>query len=317
MLNIKVTALAESHCLTPKNLPETCYLFSYFVDNGQDGLRLAWSRDGLKWQALKHGESFLQPKVGREKIMRDPCIAQGPAGTFHMVWTDSWESQTIGYASSKDLLTWSEQRDLAVMKDEPAAKNCWAPEIVYDAEQKGFIIFWASTIPGRFPETEFGGKNDHNHRIYGTATRDFKTFTPTKLFFDPGFNCIDATILPLHGKFFMFFKDENKLPSPMKNLRLAVADRISGPYLLQADPINPPGSWVEGPSALQVGDTTYLYFDAYTKGCYSALRSRDLKTWEDVTPQLDFPKGTRHGTAFPVKSGILKRLLDDDNKPGR
>jgi len=75
---------------------------------------------------------------------------------------------------------------------------------------------WASTIPGRFPETEFGGKNDNNNRIYATATRDFETFTPTQLFFDPGFNCIDATILSLHGKFFMFFKDENKVPSRIR-----------------------------------------------------------------------------------------------------
>ena len=29
-------------------VPEKAHLFSYFIDNGEDGLHLAWSADGLK-----------------------------------------------------------------------------------------------------------------------------------------------------------------------------------------------------------------------------------------------------------------------------
>ena len=46
------------------------YLFSYFTDNGEDGLHFAASADGLTWTALNHGASFLQPQVG-SKLMRD------------------------------------------------------------------------------------------------------------------------------------------------------------------------------------------------------------------------------------------------------
>ena len=60
------------------------YLFSYFKGNGEDGLHLAYSQDGLSWQALHDDQSFLTPQVGT-KLMRDPCICQGPDGTFHMV----------------------------------------------------------------------------------------------------------------------------------------------------------------------------------------------------------------------------------------
>jgi len=60
------------------------YLFSYFKDNGQDGLHLAYSHDGLKWTALKNDRSFLKPQVGG-MLMRDPCICRGPDATFHMV----------------------------------------------------------------------------------------------------------------------------------------------------------------------------------------------------------------------------------------
>ena len=77
-------------------VPENSYLFAYFLHNGEDG---------LKWQVLNGGKSRLKPMGGKSKLMRDPCITTGPDGTFHMVWTDSWNSRTIGYASSKDLLT--------------------------------------------------------------------------------------------------------------------------------------------------------------------------------------------------------------------
>ena len=76
-------------------VPDNAYLFSYFINNGEDGLHLAWSADGLKWEALNEGKSLLKPEVGNSKIMRDPCVITGPDGTFHMVWTDSIFSGTI------------------------------------------------------------------------------------------------------------------------------------------------------------------------------------------------------------------------------
>jgi hypothetical protein len=287
--------------------PGKCYLFSYFLNNGEDGLHLAWSNDGLKWQTLKNGGSFLTPSVGG-RLMRDPCITIGPDDTFHMVWTDSWKGGTIGYASSKDLIHWSAQKALPVMAHEPTTQNCWAPEIIWDPAAKHFRIFWASTIPGRFPATELGGRNDSNHRIYVTTTNDFLTFSPTELFFDPGYNVIDATLLSYQSKTFMIFKDETKVPTPMKNLRLATAPGPSGPFTVRPEPINPPGSWVEGPSALEVGDQVILYFDAYTRNQYRALASKDLKEWSDVSRELVMPQGIRHGTAFEVSPRILKGL---------
>ena len=103
------------------------YMFSYFINNGEDGLHLAFSTDGMKWQSLKNNESFLTPEVGEDKLMRDPCIIHGADGKFYMVWTVSWKEKGIGYASSDDLIHWSEQKFLPVMEHEPTARNCWAP----------------------------------------------------------------------------------------------------------------------------------------------------------------------------------------------
>lgn len=71
-------------------------MFSYFKGNGEDGLHLAYSVDGMKWTALKQDSLFLKPVVGKEKLMRDPCIIQGRDGCFHMVWTASWQDKGIG-----------------------------------------------------------------------------------------------------------------------------------------------------------------------------------------------------------------------------
>ncbi|MEA3462682.1 MAG: glycosyl hydrolase, partial [Bacteroidota bacterium] len=97
---------------------DSVYLFSYFINNGEDGLHLAWSTDGLSWEALNNNQSFLKPETGKDKLMRDPCIIQTPDGIFHMVWTVSWGEKGIGYARSADLMNWSEQQYLPVMEHE-------------------------------------------------------------------------------------------------------------------------------------------------------------------------------------------------------
>jgi len=282
-----------------------CYLFSYFVGNGEDGLHLAYSFDGLNFKPLNNNKSLLTPRVGG-KLMRDPCIIRGPEGTFHMVWTTSWSQKAIGYAHSRDLVHWSEQKYIPVMEYEPRARNCWAPEVFYDDTGKQFLIYWSTTIPGRFPETDKTGDNGLNHRIYYTTTRDFETFTPTKLFYDPGFNTIDATIARDAGRYIMFIKDETRHP-PKKNIRIAVSTKAEGPYGPASEPIT--GSyWAEGPSAIKIADTWFVYFDKYRKRRYGAVISRDLKSWEDISDRVHFPEGTRHGTVFQTSRAILTKL---------
>ena len=138
-------------------------MFSTFRYDGKDGLYLAYSFDGYKWNDL--GGGFLMPEVGKLKLMRDPSIVQGPDGTFHMVWTTGWkDDRGFGYACSKDLIHWSQQKFIEVMAHEPDTHNVWAPELFYDGENKDFIICWASTIPGRYPDYLENHKN--NHRLY-------------------------------------------------------------------------------------------------------------------------------------------------------
>jgi hypothetical protein len=286
---------------------EEIYLFTSFRGNGEDGLHMAYSRDGLQWTALKDDKPFLKPIVGG-KLMRDPCIIQGPDGLFHMVWTTSWVDQGIGIAHSEDLINWSEQKFAPVMKHEPKSRNCWAPEITWDPDGKQYVIYWATTLPDKFKETAKSADKGWNHRMYCTTTKDFKSYTETRLFYEPGFNVIDSTIIQTRDHYIMISKDETRHP-PAKNLHIATSDKVTGPWRKASEPFSPKGIWVEGATAIKIGQYWYVYFDAYRKHRYGAMRTKDFKSWENVSHKLKVPKGMNHGTIFAVSNDILDKLL--------
>jgi hypothetical protein len=288
------------------------FVLTYFLGNGESGLHLAYSRDGLKFSPLADGQPVLVPAIGG-KLMRDTCVVLGPDNVFHAVWTTGWWEPGIGLAHSKDLLTWTEAEFLPVMLHERGAANAWAPEILYDDETQQYIIYWATTIPGRFPATDQSGDQNPNgvelnHRIYRTTTRDFKDYSRAELFYDPGFNVIDATIVK-HGKrFVMFMKDETKRPEAKKHIRMAFADHAIGPYTAVEGPL-PGDNWVEGPTAFRVGNELFVLFDAYTRDRFEGLKTRDLKRWQPITEKLAVPEGARHGTVLAVPDKVLTGLL--------
>jgi beta-xylosidase len=273
------------------------YLFSYFKNNGQDGLHLAYSYDGYTFTSLKNDSSLLKPTAGKDKLMRDPCILKGADGLFHMVWTVSWNEKGIGYASSSDLVHWSEQQFIPVMIHEDSARNCWAPEITYDPGKKEYMIYWATTIAGKYP-ADTAVERGYNHRMYYVITKDFKTFSKTKLLYDKGFNVIDASIVPDGKLYIMFLKDETRFP-PQKNIRVATSNSLTGDYSIPSSPIT--GKyWAEGPTAIRIGNQWIVYFDKYRDHQYGAVTSTDLVNWTDISNKITMPKGLRHGTVFEV-----------------
>lgn len=281
------------------------YLFSYFMNNGEDGLHLAYSHDGYTWTPLHGNRSVLVPTAGKDKLMRDPCIIKGRDGRFHMVWTVSWNEKGIGYASSPDLFHWSEQFYIPVMEYEPTARNCWAPEIFYDKNTSRYLVYWASTIPGRFPQPDSSAESKYNHRIYYSTTKDFKSFRKARLLYDGGFNVIDATIFREGKKYVMVLKDETREPVK-KNLRLAFSRKAAGKYSDATVPFTE--SWVEGPTVTKMGDRWIVYFDRYTRHSMGAVTSGDLTNWTDISNQLHFPEGVRHGTVLRISALEFEKL---------
>ncbi len=284
---------------------DSVFMFSYFKNNGKDGLHLAFSFDGLKWASLKNDQPFLRPMLSKDSLMRDPCIIRGQDGLFHMVWTVSWNQRGIGYASSKDLIHWSEQKYIPVMHHEDSAKNCWAPEITYDERKNRYMIYWATTIAGKFP-ADPKVENGYNHRMYYVMTKDFKTFSKTKLLYDKGFNVIDASIVPDGKRFVMFLKDETRTP-PQKNIKIAFSKALKKNYTDASAPITG-NYWAEGPTVLKTDTSWIVYFDKYRDHKYGAIQSADLINWTDISDKISLPSGIRHGTIFKIAKKEFENL---------
>lgn len=274
------------------------YLFSYFRGDSKDGLHLATSTDGFKWEHLNNDKSFLKPEVGAEKLMRDPTIQRGPDGVFHAVWTNGWRGPSIGYASSPDLLTSSEQKDIPVMKDFPQTRMSWAPELRYDAKSQEWVIYWSSAVADATPSYQ---------STYATTTKDFKTFTPTKLFFDAGFGQIDASILDdtaASGKFLLFYKHGGQ------GTRVAMADDMKGPYKDSGAMFAFEGrdEW-EGAWPVRIGSDYVVYIDHYrNRNRMGMWRSRDLKQWENITTQSSGLFDMRHGGVIKVPVSVVDQI---------
>jgi len=142
--------------------------------------------------------------------------------------------------------------------------------------------------------------------MYCVTTPDFKTFSKTELFYNQGFNVIDGTLIKENNKYVLFLKDETKTP-PQKNIRIATSNKLTGNYSKPTAQITG-NYWAEGPTPLKIGDSWIVYFDKYMNHAMGAVRSKDLKNWEDISDQVSFPDGTRHGTVFKVTGELFQKL---------
>lgn len=277
------------------------YLYTSFHEPANEGLRMLYSLDGYHWDSIPG--VLLPPDIGPDKIMRDPSMVQGPDGTFHLVWTIAWKGNAgFGYASSKDLIHWSPEKVIPVMQHEKTTVNVWAPELFYRKDHDDFLIVWASTIPYRFEKGI--EEEDNNHRLYYTITRDFKKFSPAKLYYDPGYSSIDATIVQRGKKdFVLVFKDNTR---NSRNIKVAFGKSALGPFSDTSAGLTP--MYSEGPSVAKVKNNYLIYFDWYRKGKYGAISTQDFHHFKDVSDQIQVPKGHKHGTIVPVSRLFLKAL---------
>lgn len=306
-MHLKLLIINWSLLIVLASCNNNAYLFTSFHEPADKGLRMLYSIDGKRWTDLD--TVLLQPEVGNQKVMRDPSMVKGPEGTFHLVWTSSWRGDKgFGYASSKDLINWSKQSFISVMAYEPTTVNVWAPELFYDDVQKQYIIIWASCVPGRF---EKGMEEDsNNHRMYFTTTKDFKTFSDTRLFLDPGFSVIDAVIVKRAANDYVLVLKDNTRPE--RDIKVAFADNPIGPWKNISKPFT--DNFTEGPSVVKLGDEWLIYYDSYRKKIYETSATKDFIHFKNATKKTRVPEGHKHGTIVPVTRKIVKQLKKNFQK---
>ncbi len=164
------------------------YVSTSFHEPANEGLRFIYSYDGINWNPIEG--TFLAPKVGNQKVMRDPSIVKGPDGTFHLVWTSSWRGDKgFGYASSKDLIHWTMGfEDLGTIGDFDFNDVVLDVKYGYPAGDKTTIILQAAG--GKLPLCIGVLDDEHEvHKLFGvslntmvntedwTAHKDPVTFT--------------------------------------------------------------------------------------------------------------------------------------------
>lgn len=287
------------------------YVSTSFHEPATDGLRFIYSRDAIHWDSIPG--TFLTPKIGKQKVMRDPSIIRTPDGVFHLVWTSSWRGDMgFGYAESKDLMHWSEQRFIKVM-DDPTTVNVWAPELFWDDERQQAMVVWASCVTSQ--KFERGIEEEkNNHRLYYSVTKDFKTWTKGKLLIDPGFSCIDATLLK-RGKndYVMVLKDNTRKE---RDIKVAFAKNPMGPWSKASAPFT--GNFMEGPTTVKLpkgsalGNGYLIYYDRYRLFDFGAHFTSDFIHFTDVSDKVSVPRGHKHGTIFRAPERIVKALLEQD-----
>jgi hypothetical protein len=312
LLPLALPALVQSQAFKPVAAQPTqtvqpahgAWLFAYFKEPGSDGIYLALSRDGYHYTPLNDGQPWVAPTHPGE-IMRDVYLTRGPDNRFHMVWTWNWRGNSLGYASSPDLLTWSEQKQIPIMQDFPQTNNVWAPEIYYDAAHSQWLILWSSSMKD----------SSAGNRIWFSFTPEFNTFSKPAVFFDPGYVVIDATIFHNDGgPYRLIFKDQTLDPLTYQQ-RVATGPTLEGPWGNISGPINE--SWSEGPSAIQVGDRSIVFYDHYRapRARYEAVATTDWKHWEDITAQISLPAHCKHGSFLKITDEEAERMLARHDPP--
>lgn len=208
------------------------YLFAHFIGEGSENgeqIYFAISEDGLHFKDMNGGKPVLISSVG-EGGVRDPYLYRSPKGDkYFLIATDlsifnrgGWfineqgyyDASTTGSSNlvlweSEDLINWGEPRLLPVA---PAnAGMAWAPEMIYHDETEQYIIFFSSSIMD--PSTKMKAKPN---AIYYVATKDFVTFSETKLFIDCQSDgatdgkpreIIDTTVLKIGDTYYSASKD--------------------------------------------------------------------------------------------------------------
>ena len=182
-------------------LPADCsdvLLLTYFRNNGQDGVHLATSTNGLNFVALNDDKAiFTPPQWPGQNLTRDASLLYHD-GKFRMVWTSAWKGQLFGYAESEDLVKWSEPRQVKPFPEglpaDDQPDNIWAPEVHWEPLKHDYFILFASTTPRERNDEDDSNNNgkrgsQYDNRVHITRTKDFQMWSAAKVLGTANFGC--------------------------------------------------------------------------------------------------------------------------------
>jgi beta-xylosidase len=310
-------------------------LFTYFRNNGADGVHLAMTTNGVDFFALNGDKPiFKPPQWPGQNLTRDASVLYHD-GKFRMVWTSAWKGRVFGYTESDDLVHWSAPCQMKPFPEslpgEDQPDNVWAPEIHFDPLKQDYFILFSSTTPRERNDGDDSNNNglrgsQYDNRVFITRTKDFQTWSAAKVFFDRDFASIDAVMRrdEANQRWVMVIKcsrDETLATMPGRNLWLTftgldldnlnfspLEGPIAGNHSRMFSNPAPRKAMAEGPSLLWVDNHWLLAWDEPAGSGVQLATSPDLKTWTHLK-QATFPHPAQHGTLFLAPRGAVGWLI--------
>ncbi|MBT8224526.1 MAG: glycoside hydrolase family 43 protein [Dactylosporangium sp.] len=281
---------------------DSAYVMGYFTESPSGtgdnyGLHLAVSTDSRHWTPLNQNAPVATPTAGTGGL-RDPFILRKTDGTFVVIATDlngqNWSenNQYIHVWDSTDLRSFTNYRRL---KMHSMTTHTWAPEAFYDASRGQYGIVYSA----------YNGIRDV---IMVNYTTDFLTVGDPQVFFDPGFNVLDATMATSGSTNYLYFKRTSD--STLMGAKSSTLDpgSFNGGVYTGAY-----GSSIEGPIVVQSlsSGTWYLWGDNYSKQ-FRAWQTSDIDggSWTAVN-QVGYnqPLNSKHATIAPITSTEYANLV--------
>lgn len=216
---LQATEVAEEEVVTypayeQEDANMSAYLYAH-MNSGGEYTNYALSENGSTWNDMLGGAEVFDTKANTVTGgLRDAYVMRMADGNFMLAGTDmtsrlGWTSNHIMVLmKSPDLVHWTKNVKIdlesaenlealgGITADEMTA--AWAPQVIYDEETKQYVMYYSVGFPDR-------------HRIYYTLVdEDLNILTKPALYFDPGYDVIDADIVwnDLDKQYVMIYKCE-------------------------------------------------------------------------------------------------------------
>lgn len=335
------------------------YLMVHFVEDSAgyaEKIYLDISRgdNPEQWDPLNGREPILASNLGTTGT-RDPYITYNPeTETYYIIATDlrvfnandpdwnngnwgAWASQgstKMNVWESKDLITWSDVRQLDVSLDTDGNTAAylgmmWAPEATwvddyYGEGQGAFVVYWSSNVYSDAAHTQSDGGSD----IMWGATTDFTqdTWEFGGVMLDGGeYGCIDTNILQDGGRTYHITKSQ----APGEEIIMEYTDEPQW-WLVGSDrdsnydwtrvQTSIGADWygaVEGPASFKdhsVDNRWYLFVDDLPTPGYQPMVSTDLDSgWDHLDASNYFLTSyTKHGGVISLTKAQYDAIRNAD-----
>lgn len=297
------------------------YLFVYFTGNNMNEERLhyAVTRDCYHFTQLNGGRHVLRQTKGT-KCLRDPFVIHGVDGYYYLIATDmqsskGWDSNRgIITWKSADLINWTDETVIDIAGKFPStvgADRIWAPQAIYDADRKEYMIYFAVRVHEENPYSIAEGLSTEETHMWYAYTKDFKALSsePRLLFKPKHGQGIDGDIYFKDGTYYMYYKDESNA-----RIKLTTAKNSCGPYSEELEMETHIGMGLEGVCVYKVlnEERWLMIADAYGANRYVMEESTDMLHFKPVNEEKYEFRGfhPRHGHIVPVSGRQMSALIE-------